>query len=355
MRMDDLDYPLPPELIATRPAEPRDSSRLMMVRAGGVQHQRFSDIAECLRAGDLLVVNQTRVLPAKLALRRKSGAAIAGLFLREIAPAQWEAMLRTRGKVTVGEKLLGADYQFELLSRQGEGVWRIAVTPPDPAPLVLQKIGHVPLPPYIERRRKESGGAAEQSQDRAWYQTVFARGAEKSVAAPTAGLHFTPELLAKLHSMGVRQVGVELEVGMGTFLPVETETLEEHPMHVERYHVPAETAAELRAAKRDGRRIVVVGTTAVRTLEAAASMILQPAGAPGDIAGETDLKIAPGYQFQLADVLVTNFHLPRSTLMALVGAFLGEGGIEKLKCLYREAIDTRYRFYSYGDAMIVIP
>ena len=354
MLISELDYHLPPERIATRPAEPRDASRLMVV-SETVEHRIFAQVTDYLRAGDLLVVNETRVLPAKLALRRRTGAAIPGLFLREIKPGLWEAMLRTRGKAEVGETLHAEGYTFELQARHGEGIWQLAVAPANSAEVILKKIGHIPLPPYIERRRKEDGETAETAADRDWYQTVFAQHGEggKSVAAPTAGLHFTPELLAKVQAIGVHRTAVELEVGTGTFLPVETPTLEEHRMHVERYHVPVATAEALRAARRDKRRIVAVGTTTVRTLEAAAAQILNPSHHHAEIAGETDLKISPGFAFQLTDVLITNFHLPRSTLMALVAAFLGHNGVNRLKQLYAEAISKEYRFYSYGDAMMV--
>lgn len=382
MRMDELDYMLPPERIATHPAEPRDSSRLMVVHPDRVEHRHFRDITEYLRPGDLLVVNETRVLPAKLALRRATGAAIQGLFLREIVAGTWEAMLRTRGKVSPGETLHAEGYTFELLARQGEGIWQIRVSPAEPAAQVLQKIGHIPLPPYIERRRKESGAPAETSRDRDWYQTTFAQPAGNSVAAPTAGLHFTPELLARLAAMGVQRAAVELEVGMGTFLPVETETLEAHPMHTEHYRISAATVAALRTARQEKRRIVAVGTTAVRTLEAAADQILKPQDSrlkaqDSAIAADTTLKIAPGFCFQLTDALITNFHLPKSTLMALVAAFLdrkpavlnGAGptthtssatlipqtGLTRLKSLYTQAIQNSYRFYSYGDAMLIQP
>ena len=359
MHMSELDYALPAEAIALRPAAPRDASRLLVVQGGTVAHRHFRDIGDYLRAGDLLVVNDTRVLPAKLALRRTSGAAIAGLFLAELERGLWEVMLRTRGKAKEGQTLEAPGYAFELAQRLGEGIWRVRVTPAEAAAAVLEAIGHVPLPPYIARQRKHTGAAEETPEDRQWYQTVFARAGQtgRSVAAPTAGLHFTPELLERLRRQGVHRAAVELEVGLGTFLPVETETLEEHPMHTERYCVPAAAIVALRAARREGRRIVVVGTTAVRTLEAAADRILDNSTPPpgGDIRGQTNLLIAPGYRFRLTDALVTNFHLPRSTLMALVAAFLGAGGVEQLKSLYAQAIDEGYRFYSYGDAMLIVP
>ena len=379
MRIDDLDYSLPPGSIADRPAEPRDHSRLMVVRraadspasgaaATAIEHRHFFDIGDYLRRGDLLVVNETRVLPAKLLLRRRTGAAISGLFLAELQAGLWEVLLRTRGKVRPGETLLAEPYQMIVDDRLGEGRWRVHLQPAAPAAQVLAQIGHVPLPPYIEAQRHHAGRAREQPEDRHWYQTVYARSPAReaapgpgSVAAPTAGLHFTPALLQALELRGVRRASVDLEVGLGTFLPVETDTLEAHRMHRERYVVPAQAVADLRAARAAGSRIVVVGTTAVRTLETAADKILDFSIPPAEIRGETDLKIAPGYHFRLTDALITNFHLPRSTLMALVGAFLcrpidsPENAVERLKNFYLLAIQEHYRFYSYGDAMLILP
>ena len=382
MRISDLDYHLPADRIAIRPAEPRDHSRLLVVSRNStpnpaiaipgltrwrVEHHRFYEILSLLQAGDLLVVNNTHVVPAKLFLRRHTpvtphGALIQGLFVREIETALWEVLLRTRGKVKLGEQLRGGPdglYRFTLEQRLGEGLWRVrlSATPGQPlaAAHVLDAIGHVPLPPYIVKQRLHTGAAEEQNEDRQWYQTVFASAAGHgaSVAAPTAGLHFTPELLAALDAQGVQRVAVDLEVGPGTFLPVETDTLEEHIMHHERYSIPADTVAALRTARSQNRRIVVVGTTAVRTLEAAADTLLNPSLPSTAIHGETDLKIAPGYTFRLTDALITNFHLPKSTLMALVAAFLGDNGVETLKELYAVAIREGYRFYSYGDAMMI--
>jgi S-adenosylmethionine:tRNA ribosyltransferase-isomerase len=216
---------------------------------------------------------------------------------------------------------------------------------------VLNAVGGVPLPPYIEKQR---GAGFDASGDREKYQTVYANEG-RSLAAPTAGLHFTAELLRRIEGMGVKRAAVDLEVGLGTFLPVETETLEAHRMHVESYRVPAGTVVALREQRAKGGRIVVVGTTAVRTLEAAAERILDTNGPATEISGTTDLKIAPGYGFRLTDVLVTNFHLPRSTLMALVAARLEENGVARLKELYKLAIAEGYRFYSYGDAMLILP
>lgn len=361
MNTADLDYELPAGRIAVAPAEPRDSSRLMVVRCSGeeVEHRRFSDLPAYLRASDLLVVNETRVLPAKLELRKESGGFVPGLFVAELSRGVWQVMLRTRGKARAGTVLVGGPYRFLLEEPlPDKGMWRVSVTPAEAAGVVLGTIGHVPLPPYIEKQR---AGGAEEAADRVRYQTVYARErAERgSLAAPTAGLHFTHGLLERIAAMGIRRTAVELDVGLGTFLPVEAATLEEHRMHQETYRVPAETAASVRRQRAEGGRLVVVGTTAVRTLEAAADAILT--GANGEIAGVTDLKIVPGYAFRLTDVLITNFHLPRSTLMALVAAMLetpgvrAGAGLRRLKELYAVAIAGGYRFYSYGDAMLILP
>jgi S-adenosylmethionine:tRNA ribosyltransferase-isomerase len=357
MRTSDLDYHLPPDHIAVAPAEPRDTSRLLVVQPGGISHHIFKEIGEFLRAGDLLVVNNTRVVPAKLLLRRPTGSLVAGLFMRELEPGYWEVMLRTRGRGRSGQSLAAGDFSFQLEERLGEGLWRLRVIPAHPAAAVLDAIGHVPLPPYISRQRKHSGQAEETPADRQWYQTVYARAREHagSVAAPTAGLHFTPDLIARLDRQGIALATVDLEVGLGTFLPVEAETLEEHPMHTERFHVPASTVASVRAARRENRRIVAVGTTAVRTLEAAADQILDTSIPAHDLDSQTNLLIAPGFRFRLTDALITNFHLPKSTLMALVAAILGTDGVTRLKAIYSEAIQNGYRFYSYGDAMLILP
>ncbi len=352
--MSELDYHLPPERIAAHPAEQRDQSRLLVWHraAQRVEHRRFADLPEYLLPTDLLVVNDTRVIPARLELHKPSGAAIPGLFVRELSPGRWEAMLRTRGRASEGDELLGGPYRFHLTRRlEGKGMWELAITPPEDAATILHQIGHVPLPPYIEKMRPPEDRTTAEATDRTRYQTVYAREGA-SVAAPTAGLHFTPELLAALETMGVLRAAVNLEVGLGTFLPVETDTLDAHPMHAERFTVPPATAALLRQQRTAHQRIIVIGTTAVRTLEAAADRILSGADNDHAIADITTLKISPGFRFQLTDALVTNFHLPRSTLMALVGALIG---LDQLKALYALAIAEEYRFYSYGDAMLILP
>jgi S-adenosylmethionine:tRNA ribosyltransferase-isomerase len=361
MRITELDYHLPAALIATAPAVPRDASRLMVVRSANhaanrptIGHHHFHNLPTFLRAGDLLIVNQTRVLPARLSLRRRTGAIISGLFLKELHRGEWEVLLRTRGKVKIGDTLTAPPYAVELRARREKGLWHVRITPADPAAEALERIGHIPLPPYISRQRRVQGDPEETPADRASYQTVYAQPDDgQSVAAPTAGLHFTPELLAQLETRGILRAPISLDVGMGTFLPVETETLEEHPMHEERYQIPAATVAALRHARAENRRIIAVGTTAVRTLESAAERILDLGQAPQDLSGSTRLLIAPGFRFQLTGALITNFHLPRSTLMALVGAFLEPDGIRRLKEIYGAAVAAGYRFYSYGDAMLI--
>jgi len=355
MLMSELDYELPQELVATHPAEPRDSSRLMVVHRGSgeVQHRHFFELPEFLVKGDLMVVNDTRVIPAKLELNKETGAAVPGLFLAEREAGLWEVMLRTRGKVRAGHELVCGRFRFLVEARvPGEkGCWLVRVVPGERAGKVLGEIGHVPLPPYIESQRARELEVGGEGSDQKSYQTVYARDGQ-SLAAPTAGLHFTQGLLERIEAMGVRRAAVDLEVGLGTFLPVETETLEEHRMHVERYTVPAETVAAVRQQRKNGGRTVVVGTTAVRTLEAASRRILDSSSPPTEISDQTDLKIFPGYEFRLTDVLVTNFHLPRSTLLALVGAMVG---VQRLKELYALAVRQGYRFYSYGDAMLILP
>jgi len=357
MNIDELNYDLPPERIATHPADPRDASRLLVYyrSTGRAEHHRFAELPDLLEPSDLLVVNNTRVLPAKLILQKPSGSLIPGLFLHEEHLGRWEVMLRSRGRLAVGTTLASphGEYRFHVVARAPEkGHWFVEVDPPRVAAEILATIGHVPLPPYIEKAR---GAVPENPADKSSYQTVFAQEQlenQKSLAAPTAGLHFTPSLLERLHGRGIGRADVTLHVGLGTFLPVHTATLEEHPMHTEEYAVPVATIQALREQRRQGRRIVAVGTTATRTLEAAAALILNPNCPPTDIHASTNLLISPGYHFQLTDVLITNFHLPRSTLLALVAALIG---LDKLKSLYQLAIAEKYRFYSYGDAMLILP
>jgi S-adenosylmethionine:tRNA ribosyltransferase-isomerase len=309
----------------------------------------------------LLVANNTRVLPAKLLLRRKTGASVPGLFLKELSLGVWEVMLRSRGKVAAGDALApaggGESFTFHVDKRvPGKtGVWQVTVSPAQEAARVLSTLGAMPIPPYIEKARRQAHAEDLAASDERWYRTVFAAATGHSVAAPTAGLHFTPEVIARLGQAGVQQAYVSLDVGPGTFLPVETETLEAHPMHTEHFSIPGETIAAVRAARAEGRRIVAVGTTSVRALEAAAPLLDELANPLAENAGismDTALKIMPGFEFRLTDALITNFHLPKSTLLALVAALLG---MERVRELYAIAVAEGYRFYSYGDAMLILP
>ena len=251
MLMSDLDSHLPPALIATHPATPRDHSRLLVYTksTGQIEHHHFYDLPNYLHPTDLLVVNDTRVLPAKLELTKPTGAKIPGLFLHELQPGLWEALLKTRGRAKPGDTLHAGPYQFNLHKRLNDkGMWHLAVTPPDPAAKILATIGHVPLPPYIEKQRTTTP-IHDESYDKEHYQPIYAKPAGTSVAAPTAGLHFTPQLLATLESKGIQRTAVDLEVGLGTFLPVETDTLEEHPMHTETFSIPPTTIQLLRAQR----------------------------------------------------------------------------------------------------------
>ena len=341
MRTDDFDYELPPELIAQQPV-PRGSSRLLVVdREGGpLRHLGIGALPSLLRADDLLLLNDTRVIPARLFARRRSGRRFELLLLRQLGGGAWEALLRPSARARAGERLELAD-GGDVIPEQprGEGRWAVRFDPP--LELVrLERIGETPLPPYIERPE----GAVPA--DRADYQTVYAAN-PGAVAAPTAGLHFTDELLGAIRAGGTEIAFLTLHVGFGTFRPVAVENVADHEMHEEWYHVSEATAAAVNRAHAEGRRIVCVGTTSVRALEGALA-----AGegrlAPGE--GWTRLFITPGYRFRGVGALLTNFHLPRSTLLMLVSALAGR---ERILEAYAEAIALRYRFFSYGDAMLI--
>jgi S-adenosylmethionine:tRNA ribosyltransferase-isomerase len=344
-----FDFDLPEELIALRPAAPRDSARMLVVQADGrLEYRRVADLPEYLAAGDALVVNDSKVIPARLHGRRlpRPGAAGEGpkvevLLHRRTAPDRFTALARPAKKLAAGDRLrLGESLAAQVVARGEAGelelVFALSGAALDAA---VAREGEMPLPPYIAGRRKTD------ARDVSDYQTVFAKQ-DGSVAAPTAGLHFTPELLARLAEKGVVRETVTLHVGAGTFLPVTAEDTAQHRMHPEWATLPEQTAAELNRARRAGGRIAAVGTTSLRTLETAAA----PDGEFAAFSGDTSLFIAPGYRFKSAEVLVTNFHLPRSTLFMLVCAF---SGIETMKRAYEEAIAERYRFYSYGDACLL--
>jgi S-adenosylmethionine:tRNA ribosyltransferase-isomerase len=338
------DYDLPPERIAQHPARPRDASRLMVLdrATGAVAHRRFRDLPDLLRPDDLLVVNDTRVLPAALTARRATGARIEGCFLRVLDSGLWEVLLAGRGRIRPGENLTLVDAQARpqgdlvLVERGEAGVWQVR-GPEGDAAEVLARVGRPPLPPYIRR-------SAPEAEDPADYQTVYARR-DGAVAAPTAGLHFTPRVLEALQARGIERTSVTLHVGLGTFQPVRAERLADHAMHEELAEVSAEAAACINRARAAGRRVVAVGTTTVRALESAA-------GPDGVRAGRqwTRLFIVPPYEFRVAGAMVTNFHLPRTTLLVMVSAFAGR---ERVLAAYREAVREGYRFYSYGDAMLI--
>lgn len=360
LRTSDLEYELPEASIATTPAEPRDAARLMVVpRDGGpTVHTHIRDLSSYLRPNDLLVLNVTRVVPARfVGVRADTGGKAEGLYLRDDAEG-WAVLLRARRlkenvRITLRSPS-GADAAaaLVLLTRiEGEpGAWRVRVEgrPGESPRDVLHRVGLTPLPPYILRAREHANLSISDEADRARYQTVFAGSDARSVAAPTAGLHLTPELLAALRARGVRTAEVILHVGTGTFKPVETEFVEQHPMHEEWCYMSEHAAAAVGEAKAAGARVIAVGTTAARTLETFAARAF--GAAPGQWAA-TRLLITPGYEWKWTDALLTNFHLPRSTLMAMVASKLG--GAERLRTLYAEALCEGYRFYSYGDAMLV--
>lgn len=340
MKVDDFDYELPEELIAQTPIEQRDASRLMVLRRDvkSVEHRSFSDLPGFLRSGDALVINDTRVIPARIWGRRETGGKIELLLLEEINLGVWECLARPGKRANIGERLsFGSGRMIgTVLDKTEYGGRVVSFEAAEGVDRVVDEIGEMPVPHYIK--------AALRDADR--YQTVYARK-RGSAAAPTAGLHFTPELLDKVARLGVEIVRVTLHVGLGTFRPVKTETVEEHVMHSEHYHVSTEAADAINRARSGGGRIVAVGTTTVRTLETVA----EPNGMimPGD--GWTKIFIYPGYAFRSIDAMVTNFHLPKSTLLMMVSAFAGR---EFVLSAYSEAIAERYRFFSFGDAMLIL-
>jgi S-adenosylmethionine:tRNA ribosyltransferase-isomerase len=346
MLIQELQYDLPPELIAQRPAEPRDASRLLVLdrATGHMEHRRFSDVSAFLRPGDVLVLNDTRVIPARFFCRRQTGGRIEGLFLRDAGNA-WRVLLKPSGRLQVGEKLACLDGKVELLliERHPRGEWQVGPEPPTPWLELLERVGQTPLPPYIRPDSAGRAGAPDAS-DRERYQTVYAER-PGAVAAPTAGLHFTPALLRMIAQRGAKLARVTLHVGLGTFAPIDVEDLSEHKMHSEWFEIRDEALATIRAARAAGGRIIAVGTTAVRVLESV------PALESSGHCGWTKIFIYPPYRFRHVDALMTNFHMPGSTLLALVMAFASP---EQIRSAYRQAIERRYRFYSYGDAMLIL-
>jgi S-adenosylmethionine:tRNA ribosyltransferase-isomerase len=325
-----LDYELPESLIAQRPAEPRDASRLMVVNVANnsISHHTFRELPKFLRAGDALVLNETKVLPARIEARKPTGGGVELLFLRDMGPdggGAWEVLARPSKRLRPGLVLSAGGGRLTLVKSLGDGHWVVSGCD---LPGLLRRSGRMPLPPYIR--------PTPETEER--YQTVYARK-EGSAAAPTAGFHFTERVLDNAERAGAGIARITLHVGVGTFMPVRTERLEEHTMHAEHYSVPREAAAVVRGA----RRVVAAGTTVARTLETWA--------ATGEPEGESELFVYPGYRWLAVDTLLTNFHLPRSTLLAMVMSFAGE---ELVREAYATAVRERYRFYSFGDAMLLL-
>jgi S-adenosylmethionine:tRNA ribosyltransferase-isomerase len=332
----DFDYALPPELIAQFPLPERTASRLLVVEGAKLEDRRFSEITQLLRAGDLLVFNDTRVLHARLHGVKDSGGRVEVLIERPIGRHEALAQIRASHAPWPGSRLLlEGVLEVHVVAREGT-FFLLRFPAPEDLVDLLERHGKLPLPPYIQRQSEEA--------DEARYQTVYARE-RGSVAAPTAGLHFDEALMAALRSQGVDVAWLTLHVGAGTFQPVRVEDLAHHRMHRERYIIPADTVSALAAARTRGGRIIAVGTTSLRALEAATQEGEIHAGP-----GETELFILPGFRFRTADALITNFHLPKSTLLMLVSAF---GGMEEMRRAYAHAVAERYRFFSYGDAMFI--
>jgi S-adenosylmethionine:tRNA ribosyltransferase-isomerase len=339
MLVSDFDYDLPPDRIAQEPLPERDASRLLLLnrQTGAIAHHRFRELPDLLQPDDVLVVNDSKVIPARLHGRKATGGRAEVLLVRPLGGDDWLAMTRP-GLPPGGRVVVGQDRRqltVEVLAVRDDGLRQVRLqTPSGEVAAALAQLGELPTPPYIHTHLA----------DPARYQTIYA-APEGSIAAPTAGLHFTPGVLAALDARGIAVERLTLHVGLGTFLPVRTEAVDDHQMHAEWYTLTPETSSRLNAARRAGRRIIAIGTTTCRTLESAAQTgELQPGS------GETALFIKPGYQFQAVDGLLTNFHLPRSTLLMLVSAFAGR---EHVLAAYAEAVGSGYRFYSFGDAMLI--
>jgi S-adenosylmethionine:tRNA ribosyltransferase-isomerase len=340
MRVSDFDFELPAERIALRPARPRDSARLLAVRGGEVADRRVLDLPELLEPGDVLVFNDTKVIPAQLEGKRGE-ARIGATLHKRVGVREWRAFLRNARRARVGEAIdFGQGVSASVVEKADDGSALLRFHGAEPVELLLERAGRMPLPPYIAARR------AVDEADRADYQTMFARE-DGAVAAPTAALHFTERLLEALDGRGIGRETLTLHVGAGTFLPVKSETVEEHKMHAEWGRIDAAMAGRLNAARAAGGRLIAVGTTSLRLLESAAG----EDGAIRPFEGDTAIFITPGYRFKAIDGLVTNFHLPRSTLFMLVSALMG---LEVMKAAYAHAIEEGYRFYSYGDASFLL-
>ncbi|MFA5292835.1 MAG: tRNA preQ1(34) S-adenosylmethionine ribosyltransferase-isomerase QueA [Phycisphaerae bacterium] len=348
MEIEKLNYDLPPELIAQKPAQNRSDSRMLVLNRtdGSLRDSSFSKICDFLQKGDCLVINNTKVIPARFFAQKKTGAQIEGLFLT-VQDDKWKVMLKNSARVKEGQVIFLLDrdkkqYCPAVIDTKLEaGQWLIKPDCKVPAENILDSIGFAPLPPYIKRPQ----GGCEYELDNNRYQTVYALN-NGAIAAPTAGLHFTPGLLEQVKAKGISVAQITLHVGQGTFLPVKTETLEEHEIHSEEYFIDEQNADIINKAIQAGGRIFAVGTTSVRTLETVAQgRKVTPSK------GQTNLFITPGFEFKITGCLITNFHLPKSTLLALVGAF---AGLETILAAYSHAVKEKYRFYSYGDCMLIL-
>jgi S-adenosylmethionine:tRNA ribosyltransferase-isomerase len=340
LRLSDFDYDLPEALIAQEPCSVRDRSRLMVLRrdSDALEHRIFSDLEHYLVPGDLLVMNDTRVFPCRLVAKKAGGGKAEIFLLAEMGPNRWTALVK--GSLHAGKKLiLDRRIEAEIAADLEDGTKEVLFHNIPDIRTVLPEVGRTPLPPYVKREPSQA--------DLERYQTVYATR-EGAVAAPTAGLHFTSELLESLQSRGIETATVTLHVGPGTFQPVRAEIITDHRMLPEKYEVSDRAASDINRAKAEGRRVIAIGTTSVRTIESAAS----ENGAVRSGSGSSELFIYPGYRFRVIDAMVTNFHLPKSTLLMLVSAFAGR---ERMLAAYRVAVEERYRFYSYGDAMLIIP
>ena len=339
MKTSDFMYDLPEELIAQTPVEPRDHSRMLVIPKDGsdIEHKHFYDLIDYLRPGDALVVNETRVIPARLLGERANGGPAEILLLKQVGPKRWETLVKPGRRLKPGAQVTFGNGRLvaEIVSDTDAGGRVVDFICEGALEAALDELGEMPLPPYIH----------EKLEDRERYQTVYAKS-QGSAAAPTAGLHFTPELMEKIRAKGVDIIPVLLHVGLGTFRPVKAEDVEDHVMHSEYYEVTEEAASRIAQVKQAGGRIIAVGTTSVRTLESASSAkgVLE-AGS-----GWTNIFIKPGYEFKMVDALITNFHLPGSTLVMLVSALLGR---ERTLSVYEEAVRERYRFFSFGDACFI--
>ena len=341
MRVDAFDFDLPPERIALRPARPRDAARMLVVQGDAMSDAGVRDLPSLLRTGDCLVFNDTRVIPAQLEGRR-GDARIGATLHKRIDLRRWQAFVRNAKRLRIGETVdFGAGVEAVAEDRLADGSVILAFSGDEPVELLLERAGTMPLPPYIAGKRPTD------ADDRSDYQTMFARE-DGAVAAPTAALHFTPELLAALEAAGILTETLTLHVGAGTFLPVKADDTDDHVMHAEWGRIDAATAERLNAVRGRGGRVIAVGTTSLRLLESAA----HDTGEIAPFEGDTAIFITPGYRFKAIDGLMTNFHLPRSTLFMLVSALMG---LETMQSAYSHAIDEGYRFYSYGDASLLLP